>query len=65
MTVSANKRLREQRRRDQQRDKAERKRQRKEDAATQKPGATAADPNEDPDIAGIVPGPQAPPEEFG
>jgi hypothetical protein len=54
--MTANKRLKEARRRDQQREKAERKRARKEKAAAEKTGGN--DPEEDPDIAGIVPGPQ-------
>jgi len=59
MNGSVTKRQRERDRQEHQRAKAERKRQRKEDKATR--GPTAA--GEDPDIAGIVPGPQPPAED--
>jgi hypothetical protein len=54
---SVNKRLKERQRQDRQREKAERKRQRRDEKATRPDVA----PGEDPDIAGIVPGPQPPP----
>lgn len=53
---SVNKRLREASRKERQQAKAERRAQR---AAERQNKGTAA-PGEDPDIAGIVPGPQAP-----
>jgi hypothetical protein len=64
MTVSANKRLREQRRREQQRDKEERRRQKREEAGAKRPATgPGGEPAEDPDIAGIIPGPQPIPED--
>jgi hypothetical protein len=51
---SVNKRLREANKKEKQAAKAERRAQRAEEKKT-RPGAVAAD---DPDIAGIVPGPQ-------
>jgi hypothetical protein len=54
MSASPTKRLKEQRRREQQRDKDERRRQRRE--ASRKGGDRSE--TVDPDIAGIVPGPQ-------
>lgn len=56
---SAKKRQKEAARREHQRDKAERKEQRKAEKETR---ATDA-PGEDPDLAGIVPGPQPVAEE--
>ena len=57
----ATKRQKEAARRDKQRRKDEKKEQRKREKADQ-PDRPAA-PGEDPDIAGIVPGPQPPLEE--
>ncbi|HXK19374.1 MAG TPA: hypothetical protein VNG33_16300 [Polyangiaceae bacterium] len=59
MPISANKRLKEKARQDRQRDKAQQREQRK----IEKDNRPAAAPGEDPDIAGIIPGPQ-PIEEF-
>jgi len=59
MPISANKRLKEKARQDRQRDKAQQREQRK----IEKDNRPAAAPGEDPDIAGIIPGPQ-PVEEF-
>lgn len=61
MNPSINKRQKERDRQEHQRLKAERKKQRREDKdkASRPEGA----PGEDPDIAGIVPGPQPPMEE--
>jgi hypothetical protein len=60
--TTPNKRLREARRRDLQREKADKKRLRKEKAAekSREPGTEG---DEDPDIAGIVAGPQPPLDE--
>jgi hypothetical protein len=55
----ATKRQKESARRDYQRRKEEKKEQRKREKAERPPPA----PGEDPDIAGIVPGPQPIPEE--
>jgi hypothetical protein len=54
MPISANKRLKEKARQDKAKDKAVQREQRKSD----KDNRPAAAPGEDPDIAGIVPGPQ-------
>lgn len=51
---SITKRLKEQARREQRKRKEERREQRREDRANRPP----AESGEDPDIAGIVPGPQ-------
>lgn len=51
---TAQKRLREAQRREQQKEKAARRAQRKAERENRAPAA----PGEDPDIAGIVPGPQ-------
>ena len=59
MPISANKRLKEKARQDRQRDKAQQREQRK----IEKDNRPQAAPGEDPDIAGIIPGPQ-PVEEF-
>ena len=59
MPISANKRLKEKARQDRQRDKAQQREQRK----IEKDNRPVAAPGEDPDIAGIIPGPQ-PIEEF-
>lgn len=56
------KRQKEASRRDYQRKKAEQKEQRKREKAERDPAP--ASPGEDPDIAGIVPGPQPLPEAF-
>ena len=56
MNPSLQKRQKERERQERQRAKAEKKRQRKEEKASQLPNTTG----EDPDIAGIVPGPQPP-----
>jgi hypothetical protein len=54
MPVSVNKRLKEKARQEKQQDKAMKREQRK----VEKDNRPAAAPGEDPDIAGIVPGPQ-------
>jgi hypothetical protein len=54
MPISANKRLKEKARQDKAREKAEDRQQRKV-ARENRPDAA---PGEDPDIAGIIPGPQ-------
>lgn len=54
MPISANKRLKEKARQDKAREKAEDRQQRKV-ARENRPEAA---PGEDPDIAGIIPGPQ-------
>jgi hypothetical protein len=58
MPISANKRLKEKARQDKQREKFEKREQRKTEKANRPPVA----PGEDPDLAGIVPGPQPPQE---
>ena len=60
--MTPNKRLREALKRDQQRQKAERKQARKEKASADKARGTE-NPEEDPDLAGIIPGPQPQSEE--
>ncbi|MGA2450650.1 MAG: hypothetical protein ABTD50_18440 [Polyangiaceae bacterium] len=59
MNPSINKRQKERERQEHQRAKAEKRKQRQE---ASKDRSTTA-PGEDPDIAGIVPGPQPPAEE--
>lgn len=54
MPISLNKRLKEKARQEKQQDKADRRQQRKVEKGQKPPLA----PGEDPDIAGIVPGPQ-------
>ncbi|HEY6078208.1 MAG TPA: hypothetical protein VIW29_05365 [Polyangiaceae bacterium] len=54
MPVSVNKRLKEKARQEKQQDKASKREQRKVD----KDNRPEAAPGEDPDIAGIIPGPQ-------
>ncbi len=54
MPISANKRLKEKARQDKAKDKAQERAQRK----AEKDNRPAPAPGEDPDIAGIVPGPQ-------
>jgi hypothetical protein len=54
MPISANKRLKEKARQDKAKDKAVQREQRK----AEKDNRPAAAPGEDPDIAGIIPGPQ-------
>lgn len=58
-TASFAKRAREKAKQEKNREKAERRALRRSD---REPGAMAS-PGEDPDIAGIVPGPQRPPDE--
>lgn len=60
MPISLNKRLKEKARQEKQQDKAQRREQRKVDQKNKGPVA----PGEDPDIAGIVPGPQPIPDEW-
>ena len=59
MNPSLNKRQKERERQERQRAKAEKKKARREEKAARVPGTEG----EDPDIAGIVPGPQPPAEE--
>jgi hypothetical protein len=54
MPISVNKRLKETARQEKQQDKEVKRQQRRERKAT----APTAAPGEDPDLAGIVPGPQ-------
>jgi hypothetical protein len=54
MPISLNKRLKEKARQEKQQDKAAKRDQRKAERNQRSP----AQPGEDPDIAGIVPGPQ-------
>jgi hypothetical protein len=56
---SHDKRQKEKRRQDRQREKEDRRKIRKEEKATR----PTQEQGEDPDLAGIVPGPQPPPEE--
>jgi hypothetical protein len=56
---SVGKRQKERARQDRAREKAEKRKQRRQDQATRPVGA----PGEDPDLAGIVPGPQPPRED--
>ncbi len=57
---SVNKRLKERNRQDKQKEKEAKREQRKQDKV-QRPSSSSG---EDPDIAGIVPGPQPIPDEF-
>jgi len=57
MTATFEKRRKERDRQDRQRAKAEKRKQRRQEKPARVPGG------EDPDIAGIVPGPQPPSEE--
>jgi hypothetical protein len=59
MPISLNKRLKEKARQEKHQDKAEKRQQRKLERSQRAPTALG----EDPDIAGIVPGPQPPLEE--
>ncbi|HSQ61633.1 MAG TPA: hypothetical protein VLM85_00405 [Polyangiaceae bacterium] len=59
MNPSLQKRQKERERQERQRAKAERRKQRRDDKGAQPPAASG----EDPDLAGIVPGPQPPLEE--
>ncbi|HXN31697.1 MAG TPA: hypothetical protein VN894_07550 [Polyangiaceae bacterium] len=59
MNPSINKRQKERERQEHQRAKAELRKQRRDEKISKDPSA----PGEDPDIAGIVPGPQAPADE--
>jgi hypothetical protein len=61
MPISLNKRLKEKARQEKQQDKAVRRQQRKVEKGTPR---TPNSPDEDPDLAGIVPGPQPIAEEF-
>lgn len=54
MPISLNKRLKEKARQEKQQDKAAKRQQRKHERNQR----STAEPGEDPDIAGIVPGPQ-------
>jgi len=58
--MTMNKRQKERHREEKRKEKEEKRQQRK----TAKDERPAAAPGEDPDIAGIVPGPQPVPEEF-
>jgi len=60
MAISVNKRLKEKARQEKQQDKAQRREQRRAVLLFVAPLA----PGEDPDLAGIVPGPQPIPDEF-
>jgi hypothetical protein len=60
MPISLNKRLKEKARQERMQDKSSKREQRK----VEKNNRPASAPGEDPDIAGIVPGPQPIPEEF-
>lgn len=55
---SVNKRQKERQRQERQREKSAKREERKREKADRPSGS----PGEDPDIAGIVPGPQAPPD---
>jgi hypothetical protein len=59
----ASKRQKELARQEKRRLKEERREQRRKEKADQPDGVLAVNPGEDPDIAGIVPGPQPPLEE--
>jgi hypothetical protein len=61
MSTTYLKRSKEKLRQEKQRDKELKRQQRKAAAANRAPG----EPGEDPDLAGIVPGPQPLPDEFG
>jgi hypothetical protein len=60
MSISVNKRIKEKAREEKQRDKSQRREERRKEREQREPAA----PGVDPDIAGIVPGPQ-PPAEMG
>ena len=59
MPISLNKRLKEKARQEKQQDKALKRQQRKVERNNREPTS----PGEDPDIAGIVPGPQPQPDD--
>ena len=59
MNPSLQKRQKEREREERRREKEQKKRARRDEKAARVPGT----PGEDPDIAGIVPGPQPPAEE--
>lgn len=59
MPISLNKRLKEKARQEKQQDKALKRQQRKVERNNREP----TNPGEDPDIAGIVPGPQPLPDD--
>jgi hypothetical protein len=58
-TTTVNKRQRELRREERKREKSARRDERKREKMSK---SGASNPGEDPDIAGVVPGPQPPPE---
>jgi hypothetical protein len=60
MSTSINKRNKEKQRQERQREKEQKRQQRKEDRGTRTP----VEPGVDPDIAGIIPGPQPIDENF-
>ena len=60
MPISLNKRLKEKARQEKQQDKVARREQRKVEKTNRSPNESG----EDPDLAGIIPGPQPIPEEF-
>jgi len=59
MPTSVNKRLKERARQDKQREKEEKRQRKRQERAQRAPGEEGIDP----DIAGIVPGPQPIPQE--
>ena len=59
MAISPAKRQRERNKQEKQREKEQRRQARRAEAPTR-----PAVPGEDPDIAGIIPGPQPPPEDW-
>jgi hypothetical protein len=60
MATTSNKRQKERQRQERAKDKAAKREERKRDKANKEPG----EPGVDPDIAGIVPGPQPLPDGF-
>lgn len=58
MSTSVNKRLKERARQDKQREKEEKRQRKRQERAQRAPGEEGVDP----DIAGIIPGPQPIPE---
>jgi hypothetical protein len=59
MSTTVNKRLKERARQDKQREKEEKRQRKRQERAQRAPGEEGVDP----DIAGIVPGPQPIPED--
>jgi hypothetical protein len=59
MPTSVNKRLKERARQDKQREKEEKRQRKRQERAQRAPGEEGVDP----DIAGIIPGPQPIPED--